>query len=428
MGDLFKRRISTTIEPSTIRIGEFLGLIEVLSPEILDETLQAAEELEVPVGRATVLRGLITNGELSKLIQLHCLVKGKIIGLEEAREAFFISRRENWPIKESLVALGCSTADGTFVRIGELLIESERVSEQDLRTSLELQGLCGLPLGRILTIDARIPEIVVNEALALQADIRDRRRTYREAIVRLRRFRIAEDAFAPRKRLLLNRQTLEFEPETMELRDILIAAEVVTEEDLKPAEHFAVSNNLLLEDVLRSFPWIDHDMLSAASAAAGFIKYGYITGDEAVSVVKSLKSNDETLDALPHLATTVGKSMTLYQFLVTSGFLTPEGIRQIIRTLMNDSDLFLEVIGRPRSAFSEKRQVKHAIIKSILENENLERSLAEVQKADRKLISYSRDLLSLISHGIITVDQAILSFARLRYEKGERAATPERVV
>lgn len=422
MGELFRRTIETHLDLTTIRLGEFLKLLEVVSPEVLDETLQVASELEVPVGRATVLRGLITNTELANLIQLHCLVRSRVIAIEDAREAFFISRRENWSVKEALVALGCSIDDGRLVRIGELLMESDRISESDLDTSLDLQGLCGLPLGRILTIDARVPEVVVNTALNLQSEIRERRSTFSDAVSRLKRLRVSKEEFLPRNKLLLNRLTAEAEIEPIpNLRDLLLASKLVNERDLVPAENFANSNNFLLEDVLRGFDFLEQPILSAANGLTGFVRDGYMTGGEAVEILTDLKATQDALSKIPaYELNNKSKELTLYQFLVTSGFLTPDGLRSIIRTLMVEPHLFEEVLGVPRRNFTDKAQVKRAIIKAILDSNNLEKSLAGIQQEDRRVVSYARDLLSLISYGVVSVDQAILSFTRLRYEMGER--------
>jgi hypothetical protein len=426
MGDLVKRKIETPLDISTIRIGEFLGLLQVISPSILDETLRVAKELDLPVGRATVLRGLITNEELSNLIHLHGLVRSKAIAIEEAKEAFMISRREKWPIRDALVALGCSIEDGVVVRIGELLIEADRISEQDLETCLLLQSLCGLPLGRILTIDARIPEVVVNEALTLQSEIRDRKKTVDQAITKLKKLKVKNEDFSPRRQLLLNRLTFDDESRRpMDLSGVLLSCGVVTDEDLQPAQSFAEANGILLQDVLRGFEWINRDIVSAAAGLAGFVRDGYMTEDEAINMIKALHSQTDTMDILPVLSTltTNAKDVTLYQFLVTSGFLTPDGIRSIIRTLMTNNDLFQEVLGMSPDSFADKAQVKRAIIRSLLDSNNLEKSLAKIHEADRRLISYARDLLSLISYGVVSVDQAIISFTRLRYDMGERRTT-----
>ena len=54
-----------------IRIGEFFEILEVMSPESLDSTLQIAQELDIPIGRATVLRGLLTDDDVTHIVQLH---------------------------------------------------------------------------------------------------------------------------------------------------------------------------------------------------------------------------------------------------------------------------------------------------------------------------------------------------------------------
>lgn len=425
MGDLVKRKIDTPLDVSTIRIGEFFELLQVISPEILEETLRVSKELGLPVGRATVLRGLITNVELSNLIHLHGLVRSKVITIEEAKESFMISRREKWPIREALVALGCAIEDGVIVRIGELLIEADRISEQDLETSLLLQNLCGLPLGRILTIDARIPEVVVNKALELQLEIRDRRITFEDAVAKLKKLKVRDEEFSPRKQLLLNRLTFDDDDRPMmDLSGVLLTCGVVSDKDLDPARNFAEANGLLLQDVLRGFEWIDRDILSAAAGLAGFVRDGFVTEDQAVDMIKALHSQTDTMDILPVLSTLTvqSKDVTLYQFLVTSGFLTPDGIRAIIRTLMSDNELFEEVLGLPANSYGDKPQVKRAIIRSLLDSNNLEKSLAKIYESDRRVVSYARDLLALISYGVVSLDQAIISFTRLRYDMGERPA------
>lgn len=424
MGDLVKRKIETPLDVSTIRIGEFLSLLQVVSPAILEETLRVARELDLPVGRATVLRGLITNGELANLIHLHGLVRSKIISIEEAKEAFLISRREKSQVRDALVALGCSVDEGVIVRIGELLIEADRISDQDLETSLLLQSLCGLPLGRILTIDARIPEVVVNQALSLQSEIRDKRISVGDAISKLKKLRVKNEDFSPRKQLLLNRLTFtdDIRP-SMNLSGVLLSCGIVTDKDLEPAKCFAEANGFLLQDVLRGFEWIDRDIVSAAAGLAGFVRDGFMTEDEAINMIKALHTSSDTMDILPVLTrlTDKSKDVTLYQFLVTSGFLTADGIRSIIRTLMHDNQLFEQVLGMSPNAFTDKAQVKRAIIKSLLDSDNLEKSLAKIYEADRRVVSYARDLLSLISYGVVSLDQAIISFTRLRYDMGERS-------
>ncbi len=414
---------------ATIKIGEFLKLLEVMSPQHLDETLAAAQELKIPVGRATVLRGLLTNNELSNLIQLHCLVRCNAIMLEDAKEAFSMAKRKGWQVRECLIALGCPIDDAATVRIGELLIESERISDQDLDFCLELQKLCGLPLGRILTIDACVPELVINEALTLQSEIRQRKRDYKDAVLKLKRLKVSNEELQARKKLLLNRYGAA--DGAVDFCDLLMAANVVRRDELSEARKRCDEHGDPLSEALRELQWVDKSMLSAAAALHGLMRDGYLSGPDAVAILKRLRRSDtETLDDLPVLGCTAPQNIqavSLYQFLVMSGLLTADDIRELIRRLMADPDMYKELTGQTADvSAADQRFKKSAIIKTIVDSDNLEKALSLTHQFDQSLIHYARDLLALISLGVIHVDQAILSFARLRYGRSQegKASSP----
>lgn len=400
---------TATKTQSSIKIGEFLQILEVVSPEVLEETLASAKELDVPIGRATVLRGLLTNAELANLVELHCLVRSNTISIGEAREAFDISRRKSWSIRDALLATGCPVDELGSLRIGELLREADLIADKELDLALSLQDLCGLPIGRILTIDAKIPQAVVNEALDLQKDMREKKRHLSDAIKKLRR------KSGPWK---AKSNTKEFpgydRPMFVDLDALLIVGKVCTERDLNPARSFALANRLQVQEVLRGFTWLDNELVSAASALSGLVRDGYIAGDEAIIMLRALGDANFNKERATMMASRA-RFLSLYQFLMMSGYLAPENIRDLVRYLISDPDLFEEVVGTPKHKFQTRQDLKRAVVSSITDNDRLENALLTIFDTDEKLLAYGRDLVCLISLGAITTDQAILSFARMRH-------------
>jgi hypothetical protein len=171
---------------------------------------------------------------------------------------------------------------------------------------------------------------------------------------------------------------------------------------------------LQVQEVLRGLHWLDHDLLSAASALSGLVRDGYIAGDEAIIMLRALGDANFNRERANEMATRA-RFMSLYQFLMMSGYLAPENIRDLVRYMISDPESFEEIIGTPKSAFNTKPELKRAVVSCITDNTRLEKALLIVFDTDEKLLAYGRDLVCLISLGAITTDQAILSFARMRH-------------
>src|SRR5690606_22543793 len=72
--------------------------------------------------------------------------------------------------------------------LGDLLSESDVVDQNAVDDALALQSLCGMPIGRILYVDSRVPPYIMFLALELQREIRRSRRSVKSAVDILRAF------------------------------------------------------------------------------------------------------------------------------------------------------------------------------------------------------------------------------------------------
>ncbi len=209
-----------------LRFGEFLELLEVIAPENIDETLSAAKDLDIPIGKATVLRGLLTDDNLTHIVQLHCLVRDGTIDLEDAKDVYRVARRKNMSITQALSEIGLGVGMENKVMLGSLLTESGVVTDKAVDAALELQRLCGLPIGRILYVDAKIPPYLLWVALELQGEIRNNSRSVKSAVTALNtisqqsEYRGSQD------------QKVAREGDRLQVDDLLLDASVCTQSDL----------------------------------------------------------------------------------------------------------------------------------------------------------------------------------------------------
>lgn len=384
-----------------LRFGEFLELLEVIAPENIDETLSAAKDLDIPIGKATVLRGLLTDDNLTHIVQLHCLVRDGTIDLEDAKDVYRVARRKNMSITQALSEIGLGVGMENKVMLGSLLTESGVVTDKAVDAALELQRLCGLPIGRILYVDAKIPPYLLWVALELQGEIRNNSRSVKSAVTALNtisqqsEYRGSQD------------QKVAREGDRLNVDDLLLDASVCTQSDLTIIEGFAAVNNLELCDALRYTRLVEPELVSAAAALSGLVEDDYLETHVAKAMFQSLALSI-TRDTAPW------RAITLYQFLVMSGFLTAGDIRRLTRELVESPEEFQRISGLPAGKLRSRAAIKKAIVQCIVDSAKLESVLTTLDPKSRKLISYARDLVSLAGLGRIEMDKAILSFARLR--------------
>lgn len=159
----------------------------MVSAEDLSEQLGFAQSLGMPVGQVLVASGFLTKQEMLAAIQAQSLLlSGKI-----TQDAAIKIIRDIVDEGSSLqAALGSAGVDPALTqnqdRLGELLVASELLSEENLAEALIASAELSSPLGHALVKMQIIrPELVV-AALTVQKQLRLREITYEEGIGRLK--------------------------------------------------------------------------------------------------------------------------------------------------------------------------------------------------------------------------------------------------
>ncbi len=376
----------------SIRFGEFLAALDALDTEELANALFSSQEIGIPLGRTLVVRGLLTNEDLGKLLEFHGLYRRSLVDFDQIRQAFSIAKQNNLNVKEALESIDCPVDEIESVRLGELLLAAGITDVEQLNSALSLQELCGLPLGRVLCIHMNINENLVEEALKQQRNIREKETSYTEAVDKL-------------KFMLLNLESENISPVIdIDLRDLLVAGKICSDRDLEPAINFAVANNLPLEQVLGSFDWIDATLVSAVLGLSKMIESGYISAHEAVSFLV----NREAVD------TEEQESLNLHKFLLACGYLSPEDVNELTKLMVTQAVEFTKIIGFKLSKNTTREEFKDAMLNCFESDTQFAEVLIKMFGADDLVITHARNMVDLVKIGGASLEQAILSFASLR--------------
>lgn len=168
-----------------VKLGALLVGLEFISQQELVAIMDMASQVSMPLGRALVLSGKITDAELAIALQLHNLMRTSDVSMETAKKTFSLVCYQGMPLLDALHKTGWTKSlnlPKENSQLGTLLLEANMISEDQLREAQETSHKLGLPLGRILTLMGIVshPEIV--RVVDLQSMIRMGRLSHEEAI------------------------------------------------------------------------------------------------------------------------------------------------------------------------------------------------------------------------------------------------------
>lgn len=170
-----------------IKIGELLATAQVVSESDLNEQLGYAHSLGMPVGQVLVASGFLTKDEMLSAIQAQSLYLSGKITQDAAIQIVKEIVDEGVSLPSALQTAGVEPAlFSARDRLGELLVASELLSEDNLAEALIASAELSSPLGHSLVkMQILRPDLVV-AALTVQKQLRLREISYEEALERLK--------------------------------------------------------------------------------------------------------------------------------------------------------------------------------------------------------------------------------------------------
>ncbi|MBX9686222.1 MAG: hypothetical protein K2X27_05940 [Candidatus Obscuribacterales bacterium] len=174
-------------ESKDVKIGELLVAVGVVSSGDLQEAIQIARRMNLPIGRVIVMSGVINEGNLQYALEAQSLVKDGLLEIETAITALKNCYAKETSLQDALADLRWAPKkDVSSNKLGELLVDSNMVSQAQLDQALQASFDTGMPLGGTLVIQGVLSAQLLPMVLNAQEQIRDGKITRTQAVDNLK--------------------------------------------------------------------------------------------------------------------------------------------------------------------------------------------------------------------------------------------------
>lgn len=221
----------------------------ILSSTYIKEALARYEEQGLPIGKVLVVSGYLSDAELRNALNLQYMVNDRLLTRKDAIDVLKTSHTSRLTLEESFRRTGLVQPEEQETnKLGQLLVDSGNVDEEQVEDALRASSTTGLPLGHILCHLNLISQQIINRALLIQQFVR------RGQIIRtqgIESLRFAGEREERLERLQINRgykrQPLRGTPV---LGDLLLSAGVATDRQIREAQLAHITHNTTFGEAL----------------------------------------------------------------------------------------------------------------------------------------------------------------------------------
>jgi hypothetical protein len=292
---LTKLNFQAREEARTTKLGQLLTAAQVISERQLAEALQSSQETGLPTGRILVLTQAITETMLSAALTAQVLVRDGKVSREQAIEGLASARRRRVSIETSLADHGYFRPPvKQSVKLGELYVLSDLLLESDLMTALEKSLVQRVPIGQIFLQAGLTTDAVLEAALKLQEMVANGTLNSLQASQALKQVAMQRFTLSQALADLGAKQPAKDDP--FQIGDILKAANIITEEDIKKAIELSVKNSGLFGRMLLSAGFIDDALLNSTLRAQFLIREGFLNMEQAIIALTQCRQTGQPFD------------------------------------------------------------------------------------------------------------------------------------
>ena len=174
-------------ERRDVKIGEMLVAVDVVTSGDLQEAIQIAKRMNLPIGRVIVMSGVITEGNLQYALEAQSLIKDGLLDYDTAINALRNAYANQKSLQDALVDLRWAPRkDVSSNKLGELLMDSNMVTQAQLDLALQASFESGMPLGGTLVLQGVLSAQLLPMVLNAQEHIRDGKVTRLQAVENLK--------------------------------------------------------------------------------------------------------------------------------------------------------------------------------------------------------------------------------------------------
>lgn len=317
-------------ESKKTKLGTLLVQFSLITEELLNEAIEEALELNIPLGRILVMSGWITQSQLNWTIQLQSLVRENKISTPIAIQISELITSSNMSFGKALEVTGCSQfLIESDTRLGDLLRDAAVIAEEELSSAIYKSQYLGLPLGRCLFLTGQLPEELLNTAINAQKFTRQGKISRDDAIQAIRKSAQRIDRLSPVPRHSYSNIC------KVKLGELLKLAGIVTEAQVEHAIEIGLVNNTPVGKVLIDLGLISETTLENALILQVIVAESNLTIKEAAFALIDIHYHGASVAKAISECTNKQKRIdkpNFKQFIATTGILE---VREIESALEN---------------------------------------------------------------------------------------------
>jgi hypothetical protein len=327
-------------ERKQVRVGDLLAQAGIIPSEYITTALQTFEERGLPIGKALVLSGHLTDQQLRTALEVQSLVNDGLMPVEIAVDVLAIAHRENLPLAEAFKRSGfVQPEDVQTNKLGQLLVDAGVVNKKQLEESLHTNIRTGLPLGHIFCFRGFVSQALVSTALVAQQFIR------RGVIDRNSAIKALKAAFQREHKLEqvpINRgyQRLAMKP-SLKIGELLTQARIITEQQLLDALHRSLLKGKFIGEILIELGFVDKNVVQASIELQEMLDNGTFRGGWAAEAILLVRTKNAPL---PKVVAELGafksrqnKAVPLIELLTLAGVLQVTKVPGDVQGMLKDS-------------------------------------------------------------------------------------------
>lgn len=306
------------------RLGELLKSLGIISRTQLTEAVRLAGEVVMPLGRALVLYGYVSQDLLNIALEFQILMKNRGLPIEAARRAYGYMQTEKLNIGDALTKAGWTgkTTSPTASRLGTLLLDAGVVTEEQLEIAQRASYETGQPIGRMLVLMNVVNQQLLDHTLAVQKNYRDDRISYSQALKEIN----PNPASRPPVETDL---PLRGQSKTIRLGELLMLSGVLTESDIMNALEVALTKHKPFGTILIDLGLLSQSVLDLSLKLQELVCNGSLTIHSATDTLYSFAVTGNP-DFVQSRKPNGGNQIRLGELLKMSGFIHDEDIEQAI--------------------------------------------------------------------------------------------------
>lgn len=277
-----------------LRIGYLFVRAGLISADQLGEAAKLADVQRTHIGQSLLSLGFVQPQALRAAITAQSLMRDSIIDSLIAGKALTIACKAEVTLEEALKRLGVvQRADIPTSKLGELLVEGKLITQETLDAAIQKSFSTGLPLGRLLVLDGRLPETTLQAVLEVQLRLRDGMLTREQAVEAVS---LGADQFMA----LLDESIVQEpipEPTTHKIRlgELFVLAGLLTKSDVLAALEMGISCKRPIGEMLVGLGFVSRFMLDAGLNLQQMVDNGFVTASQAAQCLTYVYPGDKPI-------------------------------------------------------------------------------------------------------------------------------------